>query len=690
MADHYETLGVSKDAEQKAIKRAYFRGVRAHPPEKDPSGFRRIREAYETLSDPAARTSYDALEQHGEQLGVELEQGFEHFAEERWREAAASFKRILVLDPNAHAARNQLGLCLIHLEDYGQAIRAYQTLISKAPDVSLYHINLGHARDEKARALEQDSPAAGTKLTDEAKRSFERAIELERHNAAPYLAIAEICLRESRFDEAIGWADKAIGADGKVDFQDFEALFFKCRVYLFEGRLEQVSETATQIRELVPEDLDVRRFVAMRFASFGQLLVEARAFEQAAVFLRAAKQFDEDNEELAAFGDAIDEILGLAEDLEAIEYDDQVLPPVRAMVAFLLAARLGEDEVKAERLWQQAIESFPHLPQHELLASFKRLKTRCPTFYKLQKSLVDEVIKGTQKTASAIMQCRRACNDDLVGGAPGMLSALLGNAAQGYYAGSDAEFDAELQQVLRAFDICSQEDSRRGMARLRRRYPEVRGVAPELFDRIDTLLQGGPSYAHHQSAQDPACLAGDQMVMLADGRELPLSLIKAGDLVLSIDRRDGSVCERRVRKVQAHGERETVSFCVGGRWVRCTPDHLLLSGRHLVRALDILPGDTVSVYVGAGQCGTAAAQATRVCPAAPVYSLYVEGTSTFLAASVGVHSFAVLPLLRESIERVRFALVHSIRRMRRSRSSDAAMKGLEPRPRELLSKGYRL
>ena len=35
-----------------AIKRAYRREVLAHPPDADPDGFRRIREAYELLRDP--------------------------------------------------------------------------------------------------------------------------------------------------------------------------------------------------------------------------------------------------------------------------------------------------------------------------------------------------------------------------------------------------------------------------------------------------------------------------------------------------------------------------------------------------------------------------------------------------------------------------------------------------------------
>ncbi len=47
-----ETLGVSLDAGSKEIRRAYRRLVAAHPPDRDPEGFQRVRAAYELLVHP--------------------------------------------------------------------------------------------------------------------------------------------------------------------------------------------------------------------------------------------------------------------------------------------------------------------------------------------------------------------------------------------------------------------------------------------------------------------------------------------------------------------------------------------------------------------------------------------------------------------------------------------------------------
>jgi hypothetical protein len=49
-----EVLEVGPEEDAAAVKRAYRRKVHAHPPDTDPEGFRRVRGAFELLSDPGA------------------------------------------------------------------------------------------------------------------------------------------------------------------------------------------------------------------------------------------------------------------------------------------------------------------------------------------------------------------------------------------------------------------------------------------------------------------------------------------------------------------------------------------------------------------------------------------------------------------------------------------------------------
>ena len=59
--DPYEILGIPRAASAAEVKQAYFALVRAHPPERDPETFKRVRAAYERLRDPAARIETDML-----------------------------------------------------------------------------------------------------------------------------------------------------------------------------------------------------------------------------------------------------------------------------------------------------------------------------------------------------------------------------------------------------------------------------------------------------------------------------------------------------------------------------------------------------------------------------------------------------------------------------------------------------
>jgi len=65
--DYYQTLGVSRDADEKEIKRAFRRLARQCHPDVNPGDagaeerFKEINEAYEVLSDPEKRGKYDQL-----------------------------------------------------------------------------------------------------------------------------------------------------------------------------------------------------------------------------------------------------------------------------------------------------------------------------------------------------------------------------------------------------------------------------------------------------------------------------------------------------------------------------------------------------------------------------------------------------------------------------------------------------
>lgn len=71
MSDHYQTLGVARNATPDDIKKAYRRLAGIHHPDKggNTAEFQKIQQAYETLSDPEKKQQYDNPNPFGGQGG---------------------------------------------------------------------------------------------------------------------------------------------------------------------------------------------------------------------------------------------------------------------------------------------------------------------------------------------------------------------------------------------------------------------------------------------------------------------------------------------------------------------------------------------------------------------------------------------------------------------------------------------
>src|SRR5262249_16956359 len=74
--NHYQVLQIERTADERAVKKAYFKLIRQYPPDTRAEELKRLRAAYEVLSDPVARQRFDSAEkdfgEYGEEVGATL------------------------------------------------------------------------------------------------------------------------------------------------------------------------------------------------------------------------------------------------------------------------------------------------------------------------------------------------------------------------------------------------------------------------------------------------------------------------------------------------------------------------------------------------------------------------------------------------------------------------------------------
>lgn len=278
----YEVLGVEKTADERTIKKAYFALVRKYPPETHPEEFKKLREAYEVLSDAEARRDYDSIgqyDEHGEQVGQLIRLATEAMEEQRYEAAQQILISLVKEKPELAFARDLLGMAYLHDKKPEQALAIFNDLVSKHPDNGAYQLHLGYAQ----HALKQFNSAA---------TAYQRSFELNKEDVRPLVSLADLYMDQKRWDDAIKVLDQAIHLDGTVDFRDFGLFVRKLEVEIERANKQAVLQVLAQLMPIIPDDPAAKRFVANRLASMAAPLFAMKRVDEANVLMREAAKLD--------------------------------------------------------------------------------------------------------------------------------------------------------------------------------------------------------------------------------------------------------------------------------------------------------------------------------------------------------------------------------------------------------------
>jgi len=277
----YERLGVEQNVSQENIKAAFFLAVRSYPPEKDPKNYKMIREAYDVLNNPVSRDEYDSNTQYGEEL-QELLRDIEVAQEcEDNNEAIKLAKKVINIAPTVGTHRNRLGLLFMDNLEFKSAKEQFKRAHKIDPKNSAYLINIGDAAKEG-----RDYP--------EAEENYQKAwsLDIEDYVAPRRLANLYYFTMQKK-QQAYEVLDKAVSADGKVDFQDFFCLYDKVHFLLFDERDRDVAAHLDLLKS-ISKRKEEKDFAAYILSESCMQLAKRGQFKMASKFIEAAAEMSYD------------------------------------------------------------------------------------------------------------------------------------------------------------------------------------------------------------------------------------------------------------------------------------------------------------------------------------------------------------------------------------------------------------
>ena len=412
-SDFYERLGLPKGADLSDVRRAYAKAVRRYTPEHAPEEFKRVREAYDTLKDPAARRTYDATsDPHVKAL---VETGNKALEAELYDDATAAFKRALVLSPKAIFIRNLLGLSRMYAGDFEAAREQFDRLTAEDPDNPAVWQNLGSA----ARNLEDWTTA---------ERAFQQAIALDPEDADARVGLAWTLFGQDDYQGAVTFLEESILHDGVVDFDDLSYFLGLIDLHLRNGNHEAIKETAQRLQGILYEGWQRER-VAHHFAQTAAMLTEVGALDLAHTLARESLTLRPDDRMIRNLVRSVETDKARFDEFEVVQDDEKLRPTLRNALGVLMAVRFGQwDSVEEQKsrltdvigvlLEQCSLVYIRGHTSRRLKDELKYLKQQYPNLHML-------VPEGVRREAGAIVAtaaliecdvCKKAARAPLVSG----------------------------------------------------------------------------------------------------------------------------------------------------------------------------------------------------------------------------------------------------------------------------------
>lgn len=368
-SNYYEILGIAFDAAAIDIKKAYFAAVRKYPPERFPEAFKKIREAYDTLSDPDSRSEYDAS-LGSEGFGEYYDKADRAYEEGHYDEAISLLEKALELSPGNRIARNLMGFCLLDKEEYDKAAALFKRLVYEFPDNPVYYHNLGSALLEKGAHKQ-------------AAEAFEKAVELDRRYVQAWIHLGFCHFTQKNYEKARQVLETALEECGENS-----SIYMKLiHIDVAEKDMDSLIKNVTKLEKLVKKDPGMKENVAWSLAEIAQYVMRDMP-DFAAKLLAKAKKLNPDEKEIKDLNKDAAKAQKLQEPLERLKKDPAVHSWIKDIAAGVIS---GYSNPLAEMDLSICERLLLRNPAN-VLSSVERLQHEYPEIFKAYRKFFQKIL----------------------------------------------------------------------------------------------------------------------------------------------------------------------------------------------------------------------------------------------------------------------------------------------------------
>jgi tetratricopeptide (TPR) repeat protein len=397
---YYELLGVPSDIEQKALRKAYFKALKVHPVDKNPSQHQAIRKAYAILNDPQKRKEYDLSREDSGELGELLSDGQKLYEDENYEQALKVLKKSVVLSPTKNGER-LLAQCYLHLAQASKALKLIDKLVEENPeDLDLletfgYSI-LFYIVRQTSNEPNQMSKEDKQRLL-RARDIFESCVEINPEAREGYMGQARVEYFLERYDQAETWCQRAIDCDDEHDFDDFGSYLLKIEVLILQKRYVAVENTTEYVLSLVPDDEGYKDYACGRLIDLALRFYRNLAFEAAGAIFEKVNNFSP-NSELGEFVDQTKMVITANRELDQLIEDDDLYNELKRLGIWALWTYVDINESERVEHLEEASKELDkvigasHDINQNIRAQFNLMKSRYPNLWALQDETFHKIV----------------------------------------------------------------------------------------------------------------------------------------------------------------------------------------------------------------------------------------------------------------------------------------------------------